>query len=124
MKKTEYALNIMRIGCRNSLLRRTAALLLTVVLFLLLSPFLFIMALIVIQFYDYNVELLNRLGTFCGLHWLRLPHCCMWVIEEGSLGLAQAIFFDVSLLFILWLCKVGEPRNAVLKFIKRALTED
>ena len=74
--------------------------------------------------YECNAELLNRLGTFCGLHWLRLPHCCMWVIEEGSLGLAQAIFFDVYLLFILWLCKVGEPRNAVLKFIKRALTED
>ena len=120
MKKTEYALNIMRIVCRNSLLRRTAALLLTVVLFLLLSPFLLIMALIVIQFYDYNVELLNRLSALCDIHWAGLPH--LWnlcVPEEGVLGWCQIIELDVLLLLVLWLGKSEEPKNRFLKFVKR-----
>ena len=83
------------------------------------------MALIVIQFYDYNVELLNRLSALCDIHWAGLPH--LWnfcVPEEGTLGWYQIIGLDVLLLIILWSANSEEPKNRYLNFLKRWILEN
>lgn len=126
MKGTMYILRYLRQADYKRLMMCTFKMCIVSMPFLLYGLFFLLpLGFLFCMLIDYNIELLNRISVFCGFNWKCFPHIAeFWLPEEGTSGVVQVICLDSIYIICYLLEEVERPRNRMLSWLKRILSED